>query len=143
MKRTVSFVLIIIMLVSALVSCGGNGDESSAIPVSEPEQSAETSFSETVSEESEGESSEAMLPDENAGLIWEERFADPDAGLGSAADIYKADYYFDGALINDYSKNHKDGDTRFVFRGLENSRVVNFADGYMLTVPSAEVSESE
>ena len=140
MKRTVSFVLIIIMLVSALVSCGGNGDESSAIPVSEPEQSAETSFSETVSEESEGESSEAMLPDENAGLIWEERFADPDAGLGSAADIYKADYYFDGALINDYSKNHKDGDTRFVFRGLENSRVVNFADGYMLTVPSADVT---
>ena len=149
MKRAAAFILTIIMLVLAFTSCTGGGEENSAPQQpsaqsgTESETAAESaaepeSSEEPVSEISE-EVSEEMRPDPNAGLIWQERFADPASGLASPEDIYGADYYFDGALISDYSKDYKSGDSRFVFRGLESSRVVNFADGYMLTVPSAQV----
>ena len=137
MKRIASVFILFALLLSLLVSCAGED-------VSGPEQTDESSVAESgaepVSEESSEEESKPMVPDENAKLIWQERFADPDSGLGSPDDIYGADYYFDGALISDYSRDHKSGDSRFVFRGKENSRVVNFADGYMLTVPYADVA---
>ncbi|MBO7549128.1 MAG: hypothetical protein J6T77_04085 [Clostridia bacterium] len=137
MKRIASVLILFALLVSLLVSCAG---EDVSGPEQTDESSAAESGAEPVSEESSEEESKPMTPDENAKLIWQERFADPDSGLGSPDDIYGADYYFDGALTNDYSKDYKSGDSRFVFRGKENSRVVNFADGYMLTVPYADVA---
>ena len=58
----------------------------------------------------------------------------------SSNDIYKADYYFDGEKTDDYTQSPADGDGKFVFAGLEKSRFVNVADGYMFTVPSGNVS---
>ncbi len=138
MKRLAALALIFAFALSALAACNGGSDVSA--PVSEPEQSNTESSAEPVSEEPSEDGSASMIPDENAKLIWQERFADAAAGLATPDDIYGADYYFDGALTGDYSKDYKSGDSRFVFRGAENSRVVNFADGYMLTVPSADVT---
>ncbi len=133
MKRIITLLLILSLLMT-FASCG-EGSENESKPT---EVSAETSVEASAADESSEEESMAV-PDENAKKIWKDEYADAEASLSSAEDIYNADYYFNGAKTDDYSVSPADGDGKFVFRGLENSRFVNVADGYMFTVPSNDV----
>lgn len=136
MKRLITLLLVLPLLVS-FAACGGSEDESKAPDVSA--ENSENTESTDISEESSEEESMAA-PDENAKKIWKDEYADPDAALTSADDIYKADYYFNGVKTDDYAVSPADGDGKYVFSGLESSRFVNVADGYMFTVPASDVS---
>ena len=121
MKRIITLLLVLSLLVS-FAACGGSEEESKA-----PDVSAEVSESVESSEESSEEESMAV-PDENAKKIWKDEYADEAASLSSTDDIYKADYYFNGVKTDDYSVSPADGDGKYVFSGLENSRFVNVTD---------------
>ncbi|MBP3387848.1 MAG: hypothetical protein J6L23_04850 [Clostridia bacterium] len=83
--------------------------------------------------------SEIPVPDKNASLIWDAEYADSVIGLNSAEDVYDARYYFNGSRIDDYSRSPADGDGKYVFAGKEGARIINHADGYMLSFPGSNV----
>ncbi len=132
LKRALSLVLALVLAggMTVLYSCNGTTDESSG--------GAESSLAPTQSRE---ESSEVpMVPDENAALIWSDEYADETNGIGSPDDVFLAEYYFDGALTDDYAKAPADGDAKYVFSGKDATRIVNHAYGYSLTFPYTGVT---
>ncbi len=136
MKKFVSFAFLLGLLTSFafLPSCGKEDKDTS----SEEETASSAESSEQA--ESSAEESAEPVPDENASFIWNELYADADAGLASAQDIYNAKYYYNGGQSDNYSQDPAEGDAKFIFCGKEAARFVNVADGYMITIPVSEVT---
>ncbi|MDD4124713.1 MAG: hypothetical protein PHW77_03150 [Eubacteriales bacterium] len=136
MKKFVSFAFLLGLLTSFafLPSCGKEDKDTS----SEEETASSAESSEQA--ESSAEESAEPVPDENTSFIWNELYADADAGLASAQDIYNAKYYYNGGQNDNYSQDPAEGDAKFIFCGKEAARFVNVADGYMITIPVSEVT---
>ena len=124
-KKLFVLFLAVLMVLPMLVSC-------------DPVEAESNSSTNVESENS--DVSEILEPDKNASLIWDEEYADSVIGLNSVEDVYDARYYLDGVRIDDYAKSPADGDGKYVLAGKEGARIVNHADGYMLSFPGSDVT---
>ncbi|MGI6716558.1 MAG: glycoside hydrolase family 26 protein [Eubacteriales bacterium] len=137
MNKIISFALLLSMLTSIvfLPSCQNNGSSTSSGDNLSSGENSDTSNADESSE-----TSVDPVPDEKASLIWDNSYADENAGIAGPADIYNAKYYFDNALLSDFSKNPAEGDAKYILGGRDFSRFVNVADGYMITVPGGNAT---
>ncbi len=134
MKKILTTILSVLLLASfTLSSCGDTTESGSSHDSVESEISA--AESEISSEES---SEEPMIPDENAKAVWQDSFADADFGISSANDVYDLRVYNKG-VESDVSASPSEGDVKYLFSGKENTRIVNFSDGYMLSFPGNNI----
>ncbi len=133
MKKTLILLIIVSLLLSVLfASCGNNGEtESSA-----DELSAAADESNTSGEE---DSSDIMIPDENAKKIWNDAYADPDFGIKSADDVYDLRVFKNGVVTDDVTVDPSSGDVKYFFGGADATRVVNFADGYTFSFSGSDI----
>ena len=137
MKKAFSLIISLLIATSfVLTSCNNDIDSESELP-----SFAESSVAiEEPSTPNENESSEVfMIPDENAKKIWQDSFADADAGINGADDVYNLTVYNNGEATTDFDVEPASGDVKYVFGGKENTRIINYADGYMLSFPGAEI----
>ena len=113
MKKIISFALLLSMLTSIvfLPSCQNNGSSTSSGDNLSSGENSDTSNADESSE-----TSVDPVPDEKASLIWDNSYADENAGIAGPADIYNAKYYFDNALLSDFSKNPAEGDAKYILR---------------------------
>lgn len=125
-KKLLAALLAMLLVLPLLTACEPTDpkDESDGISDSEAESS---------------DVSEVKEPDANASLIWSADYADSGIGLNSAEDVYDARYYFDGVRTDEYAKSPADGDAKYVFAGKDGARIVNHADGYLLSFPGNAV----
>lgn len=130
MRKSIPFTLVacflaLLVMPILLSACGGGGGDESGLSGSVDDNSDDNS----------SKAPEEPTPDPNAKAVWEDIFADEDAGISSANDIYSAKYYFDGALTDEYDKAPDSGDAKFILSGKIGTRFVNVAEGYMFTIP--------
>lgn len=134
-KLTALLLSFMLILTTVLFASCQNDTETSSNNI-EPSSIPESS---DINNESSEEPS--MIIDENAKLIWDPSFADTAfAGLGSADDIYNARLFLNGKASDNYSVDPSTGDVKLLFSGLENTRIINYADGYMLSVPGNDIN---
>lgn len=137
MKKALSLIISLLIAASfVLTSCNNDiGSESESPSFAESNTSVEE-----PSTPVEDESSEVvMTPDENAKIIWQDSFADADAGINGADDVYNLTVYNKGEATTDFDIEPASGDVKYTFGGKENTRIVNYADGYMLSFPGANI----
>ena len=124
MKRKLALVLALCMMTLALfASCKDDGgNQSSTAPA--------TSETETSTEES-----IVKTPDESAKAVWNELYADENAGLTGPDAIYNLAVFQNGNETEETPAPSADSDVRYLFAGETATRVVVPAEGYMLTLP--------
>ncbi len=131
MKKAVVLLLTFTIVLTLLCACGDAAvSESSADTESDESTISEES---TVSEISE----ESTAPDVNAKLIWDDVFAD--ATFKTADDVLKATVYVNGKASSKYDASPASYDVKYVLSGKDYSRVVNYVDGYAVTLPGSDI----
>ncbi|MBQ3094515.1 MAG: hypothetical protein IJC52_05010, partial [Clostridia bacterium] len=68
-------------------------------------------------------------------LIWKTNYADAANGFADLSSVESAEYYFNSRAIKDYSVAPNTGDAKQIFYNDNGARVVNVADGYVVTLP--------
>ena len=136
MKKALSLIISLLIAASfVLTSCNNDIGSESESPSFEESNTSVEEPSTPVEDES---SEVVMTPDENAKKIWQDSFADADAGINGADDVYNLTVYNKGEVTTDLDTEPASGDVKYVFGGKENTRIINYADGYMLSFPGAE-----
>lgn len=74
-------------------------------------------------------------PDPRAETLWNDTYADEAAGLTGPSAIYYMNVYQNGNTTEENPAPAADTDIRYVFGGLESTRAVVPAEGYMITLP--------
>ncbi len=118
MRRILSFILLLAFCVPFFAACEN------------------TPAGETQSEE---ESSMPLTPDSNAATVWQDSFADEKNGFADASAVYGIDAYSDGVVSEEYASLPA-GDTRYIFKGEEKTRVAVLSEGYALTLPGNDIT---
>lgn len=137
MKKALSLIISLLIAASfVLTSCNNDIDSESGSPSFEESNTSVEEASTPVEDES---SEVVMTPDENAKKIWQDSFADANAGINGADDVYNLTVYNKGEVTTDLDTEPASGDVKYVFGGKANTRIINYADGYMLSFPGAEI----
>lgn len=74
-------------------------------------------------------------PDPRAEALWNDTYADETAGLTGPGSVYYMTVYQNGNATGENPAPAADADIRYTFGGLESTRAVVPAEGYMVTLP--------
>lgn len=119
MKKLLKTLLCLFLTLPLLLAVGCTGD------------TGETSGD--VSSDDSGEA--PKTPDPRAESLWSDTYADEAAGLTGPATIYNMTVYQNGTATGENPAPADETDVRYVFGGLESTRVVVPAEGYIVTLP--------
>ncbi|MEG2118534.1 MAG: hypothetical protein RRY76_04940, partial [Clostridia bacterium] len=135
LKRSFTLIIAALMLVScaAFYSCGESSSQSNG------ESKTNSDKTESSGTSSAEESSKVMIKDENAKLLWNDSFAEDFSGIKSADDVFDAKIFLNGSESQKFDSKPVDGDLKYLLGGKENTRFVNYSDGYMLSILGKDV----
>lgn len=121
MKKLLKSILCLLLTLPLLLAIGCT----SAKPGDNPE-------TEPPSDESDDT---PKTPDPRAESLWNESYADADAGLTDPSAIYNMTVFQNGNETEENPAPGEETDIRYLFGGLESTRAVVPAEGYMVTLP--------
>ena len=131
MKKLAWLLALCMLPLSLLAGCNTTEEVTSS---SEPEQSTE---SETVSQEE----STVKTPDPLAEKVWNNLYADPNAGITGPLDVYDLTVFENGNETDGFPSPGPTTDVRYTFAGENATRAVVSAEGYMLTLPGVATAD--
>lgn len=90
--------------------------------------------------ESEASTVKELIPSDKAAAVWNEEWTDSTNGFADASTIYGFDFYQNGVLSDADASDIGTDDCKYLFFGENNTRVVNLADGYAMTLPTTTLT---
>lgn len=129
MKRKLALLLALCMLpLGLLAGCTEEGGEQGS---ASPDTSEATSSEESI----------VKTPDPNAKNVWNDLYADANAGLAGPDSIYDLTVFKNGSETAETVSPDANSDVRYLFAGESATRAVVPAEGYMLTLPGVATAD--
>ncbi len=81
-----------------------------------------------------------LIPSQRAASVWKGEWADEENGFSDESKIYGFDLYRNGELSETDASKIDNDDCKYLFYGESDTRAVNLAEGYAMTLPTTSLT---